>query len=128
MEIYAPVSPGELIDKITILEIKSKNISDTTKLSNVLYELQLLNLIWESSKYSKEDVSAHKQNLYEINKTLWDIEDKIREKEKNVSFDEEFIELARSVYKTNDSRSKVKKDLNLQLKSTIIEEKSYQPY
>ena len=126
--IHVPVSPGEVLDKITILEIKSERMSDAKKVANVRVELELLQETWASSV--EEDsviVDLHAQ-LKEINEALWEIEDDIRDKERAKEFDERFIELARSVYFTNDRRSQVKKDLNLHLGSEIIEEKSYQDY
>jgi len=126
--IHVPVSPGEVLDKITILEIKSERMSDAEKVANVRVELELLQETWASSV--EEDsviVDLHAQ-LKEINEALWEIEDDIRDKERAKEFDERFVELARSVYFTNDRRSQVKKDLNLHLGSEIIEEKSYQDY
>jgi len=126
--IHVPVSPGEVLDKITILEIKSERMSDPEKVANVKVELDLLQETWASSV--EEDsviVDLHAQ-LKEINEALWEIEDDIRDKERAKEFDERFVELARSVYFTNDRRSQVKKDLNLHLGSEIIEEKSYQDY
>ena len=126
--IHVPVSPGEVLDKITILEIKSERMSDPEKVANVRVELELLQETWASSV--EEDsviVDLHAQ-LKEINEALWEIEDGIRDKERAKEFDERFVELARSVYFTNDRRSQVKKDLNLHLGSEIIEEKSYQDY
>jgi transcriptional regulator of nitric oxide reductase len=126
--IHVPVSPGEVLDKITILEIKSERMSDPEKVANVKVELALLQKTWADS-VSKDGVikDLHAQ-LKEINEALWEIEDDIRDKERAREFDERFIELARSVYVTNDRRSKIKKDLNLHLGSEIIEEKSYQDY
>ena len=126
--IHVPVSPGEVLDKITILEIKSERMSDPEKVANVKVELDLLQETWASSV--EEDsviVDLHAQ-LKEINEALWEIEDDIRDKERAKEFDERFVELARSVYFTNDRRSQVKKDLKLHLGSEIIEEKSYQDY
>jgi len=126
--IQVPVSPGEVLDKITILEIKSERMMDPEKLDNVRTELALLQETWKRTV--KEDpviADLHKQ-LKRINEALWEIEDDIRDKERAKAFDQEFIELARNVYFTNDRRSKVKKELNLHLGSNIIEEKSYQDY
>lgn len=127
-EIKVPISPGELIDKITILEIKAANISDVAKLANVKVELQLLQDTWRGSGYASVDIDAEWNQLREINKKLWDIEDDIREKERERKFDQEFIELARSVYITNDERAAVKKRINTRLGSKIVEEKSYARY
>lgn len=125
--INVPISPGELLDKITILEIKSEHISDNIKLANVQTELKLLSDIWEKTSPSIE-LDSLKQELRENNQALWDIEDKIRIKESNKEFDQVFIELARSVYIQNDKRAETKKKINLKLGSDIIEEKSYADY
>ena len=125
--INIPISPGELLDKITILEIKSENIKDKGKLANIEIELQLLSQIWEKTS-PDSTLSELKQELKLNNKALWDIEDKIRIKESNKEFDHVFIELARSVYIQNDKRADTKKKINLQLGSMIIEEKSYADY
>ena len=126
--IHVPVSPGEVLDKITILEIKSERMTDPGKVANVRVELALLQDTW--AKAVKEDDVIHDLHaqLKEINEALWEIEDDIRDKERVKEFDQRFIELARSVYFTNDRRSEVKKKLNLHLGSQIIEEKSYQDY
>ena len=123
--ILAPVSLGELIDKITILEIKQVFMTGT-KLKNVDKELKLLkNLIQDKNLEIDIDLI---NNLKEVNKNLWNIEDKIRMKERNQEFDKDFIELARSVYKENDKRSSIKKEINLQYHSELVEEKSYDKY
>ena len=123
--ILAPVSLGELIDKITILEIKQVFMTGT-KLKNVDKELKLLkNLIQDKNLEIDIDLI---NNLKEVNKNLWKIEDKIRMKERNQEFDKDFIELARSVYKVNDKRSSIKKEINLQYHSELVEEKSYDKY
>src|SRR5688500_2677821 len=127
-EIKVPISPGELIDKITILEIKAANISDATKLANVKIELQLLQETWRSSAFASSNIDAEWKQLRDINKKLWDIEDDIRDKERERKFDQEFIELARAVYVTNDERAAVKKQINTKLGSKIVEEKSYAKY
>ncbi|HEX7011409.1 MAG TPA: DUF6165 family protein [Steroidobacteraceae bacterium] len=123
-----PVSPGELIDKITILEIKSERMSDPAKLANVRTELALLTETWRSSAFANSDVSSEWSALKAINEKLWDIEDRIRDKERERAFDQEFIELARSVYVTNDERAAVKRAINVKLGSQIVEEKSYARY
>lgn len=125
--ISIPISPGELLDKITILEIKSENIEDKEKLSNVETELKLLSQIWENTN-PNSDLEALKQELKDNNKALWDIEDKIRIKESKKEFDHVFVELARSVYIQNDKRADTKKKINLKLGSMIVEEKSYADY
>ena len=127
-ELSTPISIGELIDKITILEIKSAQIRDAAKLVNVRTELDLLNATWAANPASKTDITAERGQLKAVNEALWDIEDRIRLKEKAQAFDAEFIELARSVYFRNDERAAVKKAINLKLGSKLVEEKSYQDY
>ncbi len=126
--ILVPVSPGEVLDKITILEIKSERMSDAAKLANVRAELQLLRATWEQSVAVDDTIEQLHRQLKEVNEALWVIEDDIRDKERAGEFDQSFIDLARSVYVTNDRRSRIKKQLNLHLGSDIIEEKSYQDY
>jgi hypothetical protein len=126
--ISVPVSYGELIDKITILEIKAAQIRDAAKLANVRAELDLLNATWGSDAASRADIAAERARLKQVNEALWDIEDRIRLKEKAQAFDAEFVELARSVYFRNDERAAVKREINLKLGSKLVEEKSYQDY
>jgi hypothetical protein len=126
--ISVPVSFGELIDKITILEIKSEQIRDAAKLANVRTELDMLNATWAQNPASSMDISAERTELKRINQSLWDIEDEIRLKEKAQAFDARFVELARAVYFTNDKRAAVKREINLKLGSQLVEEKSYQDY
>ena len=126
--IKVPVSPGEVLDKITILEIKSERMSDPEKVHNVKAELALLQATWSENIRDTREIQSLHAPLKEINEALWEIEDDIRDKERAKEFDDRFIELARAVYVTNDKRSRVKKDLNLHLGSEIIEEKSYQDY
>ncbi|HEY9131565.1 MAG TPA: DUF6165 family protein [Dyella sp.] len=126
--IHTPVSYGELIDKITILEIKSRQITDPAKLANVRNELDLLNATWANDPASKTDISRERADLLKVNETLWDIEDRIRLKEKAQAFDREFIELARAVYFRNDERAAFKREINLKLGSQLVEEKSYENY
>jgi transcriptional regulator of nitric oxide reductase len=126
--IHVPVSPGEVLDKITILEIKSERMSDPEKVANVRVELALLQETWSQAVAEDDVIRELHAQLKEINEGLWEIEDDIRDKERVKQFDARFIELARSVYFTNDRRSEVKKKLNLHLGSQIIEEKSYQDY
>ena len=126
--IRVPVSPGEVLDKITILEIKSERMSDPEKVANVRVELSLLQETWSQAVAEDDVIRELHAQLKEINEGLWEIEDDIRDKERVKEFDARFIELARSVYFTNDRRSEVKKKLNLHLGSQIIEEKSYQDY
>ena len=126
--IQVPVSPGEVLDKITILEIKSERMSDPVKVANVRVELALLQETWAQSVTVDSVIQDLNDQLKLINEALWEIEDDIRDKERLKEFDEQFIELARQVYFTNDRRSQVKKELNLHLGSRIVEEKSYQDY
>ncbi len=123
------VSIGELVDKLSILEIKLLNIRDSHKSSNVYKELETLNPYFQDLL---DEYGIEMKNLYtrisKINKTLWDIEDNIRDKERAKEFDEEFVELARSVYIVNDQRAVVKKEINLLTKSKLVEEKSYKDY
>jgi len=127
-ELLVPISPGELIDKITILEIKSARMTDAAKLHNVRTELNLLMETWRASDYSKVDISAEWAGLREVNTRLWVIEDDIRDKELAAEFDAKFIELARAVYVTNDERAKIKRVINTKLGSALVEEKSYKEY
>jgi hypothetical protein len=127
-EIRVPISPGELIDKLTILEIKSERMTDPAKVANVRAELALLQDTWENSQFSTREVDIEWARLRGINAKLWDIEDRIRDKERDRAFDPEFIELARAVYVTNDERAAVKREINAKLGSTIMEEKSYAKY
>lgn len=120
MPLLAPISVGELIDKITILEIKEERIADESKRINVEKELEALRSI-EILNIPTDLVDE----LREVNRSLWDIEDAIREKERMSEFDEKFVELARSVYFTNDRRSRIKRSINEISGSDLIEEKSY---
>jgi len=126
--ISVPVSFGELIDKITILEIKSAHMRDAVKLANVRTELDLLNATWSANPAARTDIGSERQRLKAVNEALWDIEDRIRLKEKAQAFDAEFVELARAVYFRNDVRAAVKREINLKLGSQLVEEKSYQDY
>ena len=128
MTIKVDVSFGEFLDKLTILQIKSERISDPAKLKNINNELTLLKQSWASHPKSAIDISAELQQLKSINEKLWDIEDNIRDKERNKSFDTGFIELARAVYFSNDERARIKRVLNEKLGSELIEEKSYADY
>jgi hypothetical protein len=127
-EILVPVSPGEVVDKITILRIKAARMSDAAKLANVRAELEVLDRTWRESVYGTQDVRADEAALQAVNERLWDIEDRIRDKERAKSFDAGFIELARAVYIENDERAAIKKRINTALGSTIVEEKSYAAY
>jgi hypothetical protein len=130
MLIQAPISLGELIDKITILEIKAVNIGDAAKLKNVTHELNILNEKVSSllDADGQAKLAPLKQALKDINQELWIIEDDIRDCEYAKDFSDKFIQLARAVYVTNDKRAKVKKDINLAFGSELIEEKSYKDY
>jgi len=127
-QISVPVSYGELIDKITILEIKSERIKNAAKLANVRVELDLLNGTWRANSAASTDIAAERDALRRGNEALWDIDDRIRLKEKAKAFDAEFIELARSVYIRNDERAEIKRAINEKLGSTLVEEKSYEDY
>ena len=127
-DILVPISPGELIDKITILQIKSERMSDATKVANVRVELQLLESTWRDASRDKPDITAEWAALKKINEKLWVVEDDIRDKERAREFDAKFIELARAVYVINDERAAVKKQINSKLGSRIVEEKSYKEY
>ncbi len=127
-EILVPVSFGELLDKIAILQIKSERMSDPVKLANVRNELTALEATWGAHPASKQDIAALRAELKSVNERLWVIEDDIRLKEKTQAFDAEFVKLARSVYFENDVRARVKKEINLALGSAYVEEKSYQDY
>ena len=127
MIINTPVSLGELVDKISILHIKSINIKDDEKLKLVKEEMKLLNETLDSYIERKE-IQKHLESLIDINSKLWVIEDDIRDCERNKIFDQKFIELARSVYFTNDKRSEVKLEINKKFGSSIVEVKSYEQY
>lgn len=127
-QLMAPVSPGELLDKITILEIKSERIADPQKNANVRTELNMLNAIWAQGVPAEVDLSAQRAALKAVNEQLWEIEDDIRDEERAKRFEQRFVELARSVYVTNDERARIKKEINLALGSVIVEEKSYSDY
>jgi phenylalanyl-tRNA synthetase alpha subunit len=127
-EILAPVSFGELLDKVTILQIKSERMTDAAKVANVRKELMALERIWNEHPASNINVDHLMKRLKEVNERLWVIEDDIRILEKQQRFDDEFVQLARSVYFENDDRAKIKKEINLALGSAYVEEKSYQDY
>jgi hypothetical protein len=127
-DIHVPISPGELLDKITILRIKAARMSDATKVANVKHELALLEKTWRESGAAAVDLGPEEANLTRVNEALWVIEDDIRDEERAQRFEQKFIELARAVYVTNDERAAIKKRINQALGSTIVEEKSYKPY
>ncbi len=127
-DILVPISPGELLDKITILRIKAARMTDPAKVANVRHELTQLEATWRASGAAIPEVACDETALQRVNEALWDIEDEIRDKELAQAFDARFIELARAVYVTNDERAAIKRRINTCLGSTIIEEKSYKPY
>ena len=127
-DILVPISPGELLDKITILRIKQVRILDAAKLANVKLELALLEQTWRDWGGTAQDVALDERALQNVNERLWDIEDRIRDKERAQIFDAGFVELARAVYIENDERAAIKKRVNVALGSTIVEEKSYAQY
>ena len=128
MNVNVEISIGEFFDKITILEIKKERISNADKLVNINNELDGLNRLLAGLPFSRDDVAQEVSELRRINEALWEIEDDIREKESRKEFDDRFVELARSVYITNDKRSDVKRDINMKLGSDFVEEKSYEEY
>ena len=127
-DILVPISPGELLDKITILRIKSARMTDAAKLVNVRTELAELEKTWQAAVGTHADVGDDERALQAVNERLWVIEDDIRDKERAQAFDARFVELARSVYIENDERAAIKKRINVKLGSRIVEEKSYRPY
>ena len=128
MSIKIELSIGELLDKISILQIKAERIDDPSKVKNINKELDVLMSLWNDSPYSDTNLSSEINELKNINEALWDIEDKIRDKERNQLFDKDFIELATSVYFTNDKRAEIKRIINGKTGSELIEEKSYSDY
>ena len=132
MQIDVPISLGELLDKMSILMIKEEKIKEQSKLNLVKVELDLLrknlSMIIETYSDNKDKIFSHIENLKEVNSQLWNIEDQIRDCERKNIFDKKFIELARSVYFSNDKRSEIKKQINLEFGSKIVEVKSYEDY
>lgn len=128
MTIQATISYGEFLDKLTILQIKKERISDKSKLQNIQNELDSVTAAWQNCPASKIDIQAELAALKAINEKLWVIEDDIRDKERQQNFDQGFIDLARSVYFENDTRARIKREINLKLGSDLIEEKSYADY
>ena len=126
--IEVQISYGELFDKISILEIKKNKLTKNEDLIKINYELTLLQKKLNVLKINSSLISKLSQNLKKINLKLWNIEDKIREKERDKKFDEEFIKLARNVYITNDKRAKIKSEINHRLNSKVFEIKSYKKY
>ena len=128
MQLQVPVSVGEVLDKITILQIKLAHISDAAKRANIHNELDALLPLVAGDSFTTDQMQALMAELKSVNEALWDIEDDIREKEAAKSFDAEFIRLARAVYITNDKRAEIKKQINLATGSALVEEKSYEAY
>ena len=128
MQLQVPVSVGEVLDKITILQIKLAHISDANKRVNIQNELDALLPLVAGDGFTTDEMQGLMAELKSVNEVLWDIEDDIREKEAARSFDAEFIKLARAVYVTNDKRAEIKKQINLATGSALIEEKSYESY
>ena len=128
MQLQVPVSVGEVLDKITILQIKLAHISDAAKRTNIQNELDALLPLMAGDAFTTDQMQALMAELKSVNEALWDIEDDIREKEAAKSFDAEFIRLARAVYVTNDKRAEIKKQINLATGSALVEEKSYESY
>jgi len=130
MNVTIEVSCGELLDKLTILEIKSRRITDPAKQANIRREIEQLEAVWRSlpNPADAREIARLRQALTEVNERLWVIEDDIRDKERAGQFDADFIALARGVYRTNDARAALKKEVDQLLGSRLTEEKSYQPY
>jgi hypothetical protein len=127
-DILVPISPGELLDKITILRIKAARMKDADKIANVRHELSLLEKTWQESGAAAVNLGGAEADLTRVNEKLWVIEDEIRDEERAKRFTDKFIELARAVYFTNDERAAIKKRVNTLLGSSIVEEMSYQQY
>ena len=128
MLLHVPLSIGEVLDKVTILEIKSERIDDAAKLKNINNELAQLRALLTDAVFDEASIKSLVDELKQINETLWDIEDNIRDQEMAGTFGDRFIELARAVYVTNDERAMIKKKLNEATGSTLVEEKSYKDY
>ncbi len=128
MALLIPISPGELLDKLTILDIKAERLSDPTKRANVQTERALLEKVWADAGLGSDTIDQLRAELKAINEQLWQIEDDIRDEEREGRFGERFIELARSVYIRNDERAAIKRAINVALASPIMEEKSYRDY
>jgi hypothetical protein len=124
-ELRVPISPGELLDKLTILRIKAERIAEPAKRANVARELALLEAAWRESIPGAADLREEEAALARVNAALWEVEDALRERESAQRFDAEFVALARSVYRHNDERAALKRRVNVKLGSPLIEEKSY---
>lgn len=127
-ELLVPVSYGELLDKIAILQIKSERMTDPAKLENVRRELSALEQTWMAHPAAGQDIARLRADLKAVNERLWVIEDDIRDKERTQAFDQDFVRLARSVYFENDERARLKREINAALGSAYVEEKSYADY
>lgn len=128
MQLSVPISPGELLDKLTILEIKRDRIEDEAKLANIRHEYETLYSVWSGAGFEAPELDGLRAELKRINETLWAVEDDIRQCEASQDFGERFVELARLVYQTNDQRARVKRAVNTALGSELMEEKSYAGY
>lgn len=128
MEHLIPISPGELLDRLSILKIKVERIADSRALANVRHELRILTKAGDTLLHAHPELNELGEQLYRVNSTLWSIEDRLREHERHQLFDATFVELARLVYQTNDLRAEVKRSINSLLGSTIREEKLYERY
>lgn len=127
-QIHIPVAVGEVLDKLSILQIKSERLTDEAKLANVRQELSELSAAWRSTGLADNETDRLFEQLKAVNETLWQIEDDIREAERRGEFGDEFVALARSVYRENDQRAAIKRAINEHTGSTLIEEKSYAAY
>ncbi|HEX9081554.1 MAG TPA: hypothetical protein VF768_04695 [Holophagaceae bacterium] len=128
MSVNLPVSWGEVVDKVTILDIKLSRLTESTKRQNVQHEREVLDPWYRRALAARPGVSDLARALRDVNESLWDIEDAIRDCERKKDFGPTFIDLARSVYRHNDRRAALKRELNLLLDSDLVEEKSYTPY
>lgn len=127
-QLLIPVSPGELIDRITVLEIKAERIADESKLVHIRPELAGLRRILKEKSIMSDEVEPLREQLREVNETLWEIEDYLRIKESEQAFDDQFIELARSQYRNSDRRAELKRRIDETIESEVVEEKSYPAY
>jgi hypothetical protein len=127
-QLLIPVSPGELIDRITVLEIKAERITDKTKLVHIRPELAAMRRILKEHSIMSDDIQPLREQLREVNETLWEIEDYLRIKESEQAFDDQFIDLARSQYRNNDRRAELKRRIDEAVESDFVEEKSYPAY
>lgn len=127
-QILIPVSPGELIDRITVLEIKAERIADETKLVHIRPELAALRRILKQNHVTTDEVGSLRAELREVNEALWEIEDYLRIKESEQAFDEQFIDLARSEYRNRDRRAELKRRIDETFDAGLVEEKSYPAY